>query len=84
MTNAATKIGSWRIIKGSGDEKIVVGYNASEADFTEELEKLKRIANLALAGAKGTIISSDEDEILNATFNLQGESIIDASIFFNQ
>ncbi len=42
LANAATKIGSWAIIKDSK----VIGYNAKESDFKKELDKINNFAKL--------------------------------------
>lgn len=46
LANAATKIGTWAIKDKNGQ---VVGYNASEGDFKQELDKINNFAKLDYA-----------------------------------
>lgn len=41
LANAATKIGSWAVPTGSGDEQKVIGYNIDEKAFKKELDMIK-------------------------------------------
>jgi len=72
LTNAASKIGFWRVESGSGEDKKVIGYNASEKAFTEELNKIKSIANLAYTRAAGKTLSPTEEAVLDSIYQ-QGE-----------
>lgn len=56
LQQAASKIGNWRILNKNGQ---VVGYNTSEATFKAELNRLKELAQKALARAGG----SDNDPL---------------------
>jgi len=58
LQSAATKIGSWRLVKDGN----VVGYRVSEKAFINELNNLKRLAQTALnnAGGQTGIVNSLE------------------------
>lgn len=69
LTNAASRIGFWRITQGSGDEAKVVGYDAPESEFRAELKIIQDYANKKIIQARGTVIGQDEQEILNSAFD---------------
>ena len=63
LESAATKIGTWRLRDGDGN---TVGYNVSHADFKDELNKIKDIANRAIEdsdAATDTKVSSYLDDV---------------------
>ena len=66
LTQAASKIGSWRISTGSGEERKVVGYNTTEASFIQELNKIKSLAQTAYERAGG---SSAQDTVTSTYLN---------------
>ncbi len=53
LTQSATKIGNWRITSGSGDDKKVTGYNASEKDFKREVDRINALATKAFIVSGG-------------------------------
>jgi hypothetical protein len=57
LTQAATKIGTWRITDENGK---VLGYNASEADFRREIQTIQEISRAAYQKASGQLLTSDE------------------------
>jgi hypothetical protein len=62
LAQAASKIGSWRVTNDSGK---VVGYNASEADFNKELERLKALAQKAIIRAGGNSDNTEQGGSIN-------------------
>ena len=55
LTQSATKIGNWRITEGSGEDRKVVGYNASEKDFKAEIDKITGLAKKSYIVAGGSL-----------------------------
>jgi hypothetical protein len=68
LTQAASKIGTWRVTSGTGDERKVVGYNASEEDFRRELATIQRLARVAYERASGNSITPTERSVLDQFF----------------
>jgi len=68
LTNAATKIGFWRMETGEGENKKVVGYNASEKDFKKEVQLIQSLAELAKTRAEGDMFTEEEKEALNSVY----------------
>jgi hypothetical protein len=69
LTQAATKIGTWRIREGDKENGKVLGYNASEKDFTAELQTIQRLAQKAIAINRGDVFSPQEREMMDKMFN---------------
>lgn len=66
LRSAASKIGTWEVKNSDGQ---VVGYNASEADFKKEIERIKQSTNRILTELRGSQYSADEQKLLDETFN---------------
>lgn len=78
LTAAATYIGQRRVYKGSGEDKQVIGYDMSEKDFREELNKIRNLAQKAFEKSTGKKFDSSESAILDELFTNQ----ISASSYF--
>lgn len=65
LASAATKIGTWAIKDSKGN---IVGYNASEPAFKEELSTIKNITQRALDRANGVLLPMEDQSALNAYF----------------
>ena len=66
LSAAATKIGTWRVVKDDN----VTGYNVSEKAFKAELDEIQRLTNLAIERAGGTSggLSPEEEQGLMTNF----------------
>lgn len=64
LEQAFSKISTWEV----KDEGVVVGYNTTEANFKKELDRIKTLANKAITKAGENLISSEEDNALDAYF----------------
>ena len=61
LTASATYIGQRRISQGTGEDKRVMGYDMSEADFRRELTNIQNITRIAYERATGESWSPDEN-----------------------
>lgn len=77
LTQAATKIGTWRIANSDGT---VLGYNASEESFKEEIQTIRNLTNLAMTRAGGSTLSPQEDAVLDAIF--EDPATFDTSVYY--
>ncbi|RKX64835.1 MAG: hypothetical protein DRP42_05765, partial [Tenericutes bacterium] len=66
LTNAASKIGTWRMTTGKGDDMRVTGYNTSEKNMVTELNIIKDIAKVAFERAGGEATGLTEEEYVEA------------------
>ena len=80
LTQAATKIGTWRMREGGKDERQVIGYNASEKDFKKEITTMQELTEKALQVAGGNLFSSEEQALLDEVF----VGTFDPSSLYNQ
>jgi len=60
LTDAATKIGRWRVKNSSGD---VTGYNIDEDNFRREMNRIKALATKAYQKATGEVWAPDEQKM---------------------
>jgi hypothetical protein len=72
LQNAATKIGTWEIKDSKGR---VIGYNASEKDFKDEMNKIKNSTNTILNAARGNIMDEDEQSLLDNVFSTDNTAL---------
>lgn len=75
LKNAATRFGKWEIKDDKGN---VVGYNVSEKDFRDEVEKMKKSTNRILTELRGSQYSAEEQQVLDEIFN----NDVDPSAYF--
>ena len=66
LTQAASKIGFWRVRMGNRDDGQVIGYNASEASFKKELGILLDLTNITLTKARGNLFTEEERAVFDA------------------
>lgn len=78
LRSAATKIGTWAIRDKNGN---VLGYNASEADFTRELNTIRDLTRTAYEKASGQLLTPDEQDFFN-TLNESSLSGFEASNYY--
>lgn len=69
LTAAATYIGQRRIYSGTGEDKQVVGYDMSEADFRRELQTIQDLTRKAYERATGKSFDATEQSTLDQLFN---------------
>lgn len=69
LTAAATYIGQRRIYSGKGEDKQVVGYDMSEADFRRELQTIQDLTRKAYERATGKILTPDEQSLLDTIYS---------------
>lgn len=67
LQSAATRIGSWEIKDANNNP--TGKFNIDQASFVRELNTIKELATRARENATGGILSTDEQEALNAAFN---------------
>lgn len=79
LTDAATKIGTWRLREGDKENGAVVGYNASEESFKKEVQTIQELARKAAQVAGGSLFSDDESSMLDDLFY---SDVIDPSQFY--
>lgn len=72
LTAAATFIGNRRVYKGSGEDKQVIGYDMSEADFRRELQTIQNLTKKAYTTATGEAWASDEQDFWSQLEMQQG------------
>lgn len=73
LTAAATFIGQRRIEKGEGENRRVVGYDLSEADFKRELQTIKDLTALAHERAIGKSFSPEQQAAFDAMDKAQND-----------
>ena len=76
LKNAATRFGKWEIKDDKGN---VIGYNVSEKDFRDEVEKMKKSTNRILTELRGSQYSADEQQVLDEIYN---NNDVDPSAYF--
>lgn len=69
LTNAATKIGSWRIREGNEDSGKVLGYNIDQDNFVAEVNTILELARLAEQRATGKLYTAEEQQVLDDVFD---------------
>lgn len=74
LANSASSINDWEIVEDGVRTGI---WQIDEASFTEELNRIKMLTNRAILQAQGTLLTSDEQLLLDSIFNEQ-----DAAAFF--
>ena len=82
LQEAATKIGTWEM---RNDDDKVTGYEIDEASMKAELNEIKRLANLAIQKAGGTVnLGQDDINEINTIFGVGGTSggSFDPSVYF--
>lgn len=68
LTAAASFIGQRRIYSGKGEDRQVVGYDMSEADFKRELQTIKELTQKAQERATGSSFSPEDQQLLDKAF----------------
>lgn len=85
LTAAATKLGQLRVWKGEGEDRKVVGYEISEADFIKELDVIIKTAQAAESRARGydvTMVGADDSETIDNLFTAyQAENFNVANLY---
>lgn len=71
LTAAASFIGQRRIYSGKGEDRQVVGYDMSEADFKRELQTIKDLTQKAQERATGSSFSPEDQQLLDKAFSSQ-------------
>lgn len=66
LRSAASKIGTWEIKNDKGQ---VIGYNASEKDFKDEINRIRTSTNRILTELRGSQYSAEEQQLLDEIYN---------------
>lgn len=78
LQQAATKIGTWEV---RNDKDEVIGYNVSEKDFKEEIQKIKDSTSAILKEMQGDAFTPEERAVLDAIYDGQE---VNPSDYFGQ
>ena len=77
IASAATKLNDWEIKDDKGNP---TGYwNIDEASFKKELQTIQDLSRRALQKSQGTLMTPDEQKILDASF---GAPVVSANQYF--
>lgn len=80
LASAATKLNDWEVKEKQGDQMVGTGYwNIDEKSFKQELKTIQDLSRRALLKSQGTLITPDEQKILDASF---GAPVVSANQYF--
>lgn len=82
LTSAASYIGQRRVYSGEGEDKIVTGYDMSEADFKREIGRIRELSQKAYEKSTGKTFTTDEEQVLDAAFSSSSSPIINGNLYF--
>ncbi len=81
LSSSATKINDWEIKDDKGKGTGV--WNIDESSFKKELNNIKTLTNRAILLQEGTLVSPDEDALLNNVYTTQKQTLPAASYYSN-
>lgn len=80
LASAATKLNDWEVKEKQGDQMVGTGYwNIDEKSFKQELKTIQDLSRRALLKSQGTLITTEEQQVLDASF---GAPIVTANQYF--